>query len=384
MKVLAIAADLNISSIGGAEAHFIEVLKRISPKIKSVTVFVGKSLSIKSCFLDCPNVEFITVDYPRIQNFSWLFYILYVVPKAVIQCRKSKYDLVWVKQEYLGLAGLFIKLFTGLPLYITAQNPNLASEEWVAKGTLFHLMQKLFANKLAPLFMAGFRKADVVAAVSTYSANLATKMGAKRVVVIPNGVDLDKFNCRKLTKLNDRADEFKIITTSSLIPRNGVDTLIKACAGIPDNYRWCLTIAGDGPQKIELEETVGRLGIKDRIKFLGRVTNDKIPDLLAKSDLFVRPSRFEGFGNSFIEAMAMEIPVIGTPVGGITDFIKDRETGFLVPVEDIPRLTGTIVELYEDRNLGIKIARNGRKFVEERYSWDNIAQKVLKEMFACL
>ena len=172
----------------------------------------------------------------------------------------------------------------------------------------------------------------------------------------------------------------KIITTSSLIPRNGIDTLIEACGLLRLNFE--LTIAGDGPQKDQLENRVIKLGIINRVKFLGRVTPSQIPGLLKDSHLFVRSSRFEGFGNSFIEAMAAGIPVIGTAVGGIPDFLFDGKTGFIVPVDDPKALAEKIKFVAENDNK--KIILEAKKLVRDTYDWDIIAKKVLKEMFACL
>lgn len=173
----------------------------------------------------------------------------------------------------------------------------------------------------------------------------------------------------------------KIITTSSLIHRNGLDTLITACALL--KIDWELTIAGDGPLHNDLENLAIKLGIINRVKFLGRVSPELVPSLLAASGLFVRPSRAEGFGNSFIEAMAAGIPVIGTPVGGIVDFLTTGETGLLVPVDNPKELALAMEKIYRDKTFTKKIVAQAQK-VAQNYDWDIIAPKVLKEMYACL
>lgn len=172
----------------------------------------------------------------------------------------------------------------------------------------------------------------------------------------------------------------KIITTSSLIPRNGLDILVEACALL--KIDWELTIAGDGPLRSDLENLAIKLGIINRVKFLGRVPSEQVTNLLMTNDLFVRPSRAEGFGNSFIEAMAAGLPVIGTPIGGIVDFLFDNKTGFIVPVDD-PKVLAEKIE-YVFKHDVKKITQAAKKFVQDNYDWDIIAQKVLKEMFACL
>lgn len=171
---------------------------------------------------------------------------------------------------------------------------------------------------------------------------------------------------------------FKIITTSSLIPRNGIDILIKACSLLTFKYE--LIIAGDGPEEQNLKNLAKDLPVK----FLGRVSNKLVPNLLATSHLFVRPSRFEGFGSSFIEAMAAGVPTIGTPVGGITDFLFDNKTGFLVPINDPKALAEKIIYIKDNPAIVKKITTTAKIFVEKNYNWDLIAEKVFKEMQACL
>lgn len=173
MKLLTIAGDIDLERIGGAEAHFIEVLKRIASKLEKVTVLVGENTGLRNIFINSSNVEIVKIKYPKIQNLSWLTYSIFCLPCAL----KYKFDLIWVKQEYLVNVGVIIKFITGKPLYVTCQNPNVASEEW-------NFPFKIFDRFL----MFGLRFADSVAAVSSYSANLAKKYGAKRVVIIPNGV----------------------------------------------------------------------------------------------------------------------------------------------------------------------------------------------------
>ncbi len=361
MKVLAIVADLSESHLGGAESHFVEVLKRVAPKIESITVFVGPNVPD---FPDIPNIMFRTIKYPHITNLHGLFYILFAAPIAILESLKYQPDLIWAKQEYpQAQIGALIKIVTGKPLYITSQNPNLIKEEF--SGPL-----KFFSDLLTPLIAFSFHQADVVAAVSSYSANQARKLGAKKVIIIPNGVDLAKY---KIPNTKYRIPKIlNLVTTSSLIPRNGIDILIKSCQLLP--IKWQLTIAGDGPEEKSLRQLARGLPVL----FLGRVSNSKIAQLLRQSTIFVRPSRFEGFGSSFIEAMAAGLPIVGTSIGGIVDFLKDEETGLVVPVDNPEILAKVIERLAKDRNLYQRLQANGRRLVKEKYDWGIVAPKVLR------
>lgn len=160
MKILAITANIREGKLGGAETHFVEVTKRLSSKVEIV----------------CPKVNF-----PRVPNSTGLLFILWATPAMVWLAFKNRPDLIWATLDFpQAQVGAITKIFTGVPLYITSQNPLLGEEELVGFGGRFVKFLVTFA----------FRQANTVAAVSTYSAKLARKFGAKRVVIIPNGVDL--------------------------------------------------------------------------------------------------------------------------------------------------------------------------------------------------
>ena len=151
-----------------------------------------------------------------------------------------------------------------------------------------------------------------------------------------------------------------------------MDILIRAIQDLPVK----LQILGSGPEETSLKNLAEELNIADKIEFLGNIDNDKLPEYLSQADIFARPSRSEGLGISFLEAMAMGLPVIAPPVGGIPDFLKDRETGLFVQEEDPADLAEKIKLLLNDENLRNRIAQAGQKLVLENYSWGTIASKM--------
>jgi len=137
-----------------------------------------------------------------------------------------------------------------------------------------------------------------------------------------------------------------------------------------------LLVLGSGPLRRRLEDSVGGLGLQDKVFFLGDISNEEVPKYLAIADIFVRPSLSEGLGTAFLEAMATGVPIIGTPVGGIPDFLKDSETGLFCEVKNPASIAKKIKLLLEDDDLRSKIIRNARQLIEERYSWDKIAPQM--------
>ncbi len=278
--------------------------------------------------------------------------------------RHHKYDLAWgIMASFAGLAASGFKQKTGVPFLLTLQEgDNLAEVE----------------SKMAPLwwkFKNIFTSADYVQCISNYLAEWARKMGViAPISVIPNGVDLKTFSCDQ-ERLN--SNETKIIFTASrLVKKNAVDVIIEALAKLPNNF--ILRIAGTGEEEKTLKNLVEDLGVGERVQFLGNLTPAQVAQELVKTDIFTRPSRSEGLGNSFLEAFASGVPVIATPVGGITDFLKDNETGFLVPVDNADALAEKIKFIADPQNKEQvwSITNNAPDLVRQTYNWDTLAPQM--------
>lgn len=217
--------------------------------------------------------------------------------------------------------------------------------------------------------------ADYVTAISAYLLDYARQYGyAGSGVVVHNGVDIKKFKNQDSKLLNRQSNI--VITTSRLVAKNGVDTLIQAIAiarkDIPDIQ---CHIVGDGPERKNLEHEVGRLALQKNVTFFGEVPYQEVPQYLHGANIFVRPSRSEGMGNSFVEALAAGLPIIGTPVGGIRDIIEDGKTGLFARADDPEDFAEKIQSLLSHRELAEKIVYAGTRMVEQRFSWDHIANQ---------
>jgi len=115
--------------------------------------------------------------------------------------------------------------------------------------------------------------------------------------------------------------------------------------------------------------------------FAGFVTQEEIPKYLKISDIFVRPSLSEGFGNSFIEAMAVGIPVIATAVGGIVDFLADQSTGLFCLTKDPKSIADKVTLLMSDKKLADRLVETAQTMVSARYDWGAVAGR-MREVFS--
>ena len=162
-------------------------------------------------------------------------------------------------------------------------------------------------------------------------------IGAKNIEVIPNGIDLARFKGLDRQRSRQKpglGNEFVVMTIARLESVKGIEYLIRAISKLkeasPQSINIKLVIVGDGSERENLESLSAKLGLTERVKFLGQIPNEKIPESLAEADCFCLPSLREGFGIVILEAQAAGIPVIGTKVGGILDLIEDDKTGILV------------------------------------------------------
>ncbi len=168
-----------------------------------------------------------------------------------------------------------------------------------------------------------------------------------------------------------------------MVEKNAVDATISALKILHQKYALNsikFLIIGDGCLKQNLKKQAEDSGLKDSVIFLGAVPPEDVYQYLFISDVFVRPSRSEGLGSAFIEAMACGLPIIGTNVGGIPDFLKDRKTGLFCEIDNPENLAAKTKELLENKELREQIIQNGLKLVEEKYSWDKISTQ-MKNIF---
>ncbi|MBT4594646.1 glycosyltransferase, partial [bacterium] len=302
LNIVHVVGELDPNDLGGAEIHIVEVIRELLRRGHNLHLFVGADDSCK-CLFPFENVKVYPVKYPAIKNLR-SFIFAKAARREVLKFLKThpEIDLVHSKQVFpQGLAGTKICKKTGLPHYLTVQNPLAYIEELVLQIPLLpRFVNQVMQNVLKPLAKKALRGADVIACVSTYSEgrSLAMVPGLKSEIV-PNGVDTEKFSPSKQEKNMD-AGSVRLCTTSTLIPRNGIDTLIRGFALVAKKHSGAhLDIAGQGPLEADLRKLVKDLDVEKQVTFLGTIKHEEVPALLRKSHLFVRPSRAEGFGGSF-------------------------------------------------------------------------------------
>jgi glycosyltransferase involved in cell wall biosynthesis len=219
------------------------------------------------------------------------------------------------------------------------------------------------------------KKADYFQCISKYTETMLVNSGypPERILMIPNGVDLARFTAASaLTE--SRGRRINAVYVGRVEKVKGLDILVSSWAQVCSAHDAHLYIAGDGPVRRELTEQASRLGLSDRISFLGTVRN--VPELLSRADIYVQPSRQEGLPNSVLEAMAMSLPIVATRVSGNEDLVTDGVNGILVTPEDADGLAQAIQRLISNSALAQEMGRKSRKVIEDNYALNAVITRL--------
>ncbi len=372
--------------IGGAEVAVKEIIKRLgSPEGEF-------EFDLITCNLDgqqkneeqFENVKIYRVGQGKLGK---LFFPFLAYKKAVELHKKNNYGLVWsIMANRAGLAALKVKeKFPGIKYLLTLQEGDPVSHIYKRTWFWFWRYKKIY------------QKADYAQVLSKWLEERAIKFGYQgKIKVVPNGVDINKFKSNYIqasvkeelkSQLKINSSDKIIFTTSRLVKKNDVKSLIQAIKILMVDYKKqvVLLVAGEGELEKELKILTKKLNLENNIIFLGHISQNNLPLYYSLTDIFVRPSLTEGQGISFMEAMAMGTPVIATPVGGIPDFLKAGETGWFCEVKNPKSIAEKINYILNEKNKSEvdRVVAKARNMVEEKYTWEKVAGemgKIFKEL----
>jgi glycosyltransferase involved in cell wall biosynthesis len=197
-----------------------------------------------------------------------------------------------------------------------------------------------------------------------------------RVQTIYNGLNLCDWN--PTARQAKDPGEFLVVTVGNIRRVKGHDVLIRAAAIVVEQFPNArFRIAGGVLEPdffTELQELVLGLNLANHFRFDGEMRNPR--QYLAAADIFVLPSRSEGFSNAIVEAMAASLPVVATDVGGNAEAVEDGISGFLVPSDDPAALAAAILRLLSDPSRGRAMGMAGRKLVAEKFTTEAMMNRI--------
>jgi len=280
-----------------------------------------------------------------------LFRCLTVVPLAALMARQMQalgihhVHAHWA--TYPALAAYIIKQLTGISYSFTAHAHDI------------HVSQEMLAEKIS--------EAKFVITISEYNREFLRQLYGtaltQKVKVIYCGVDATIFQPRQTDKRNEI---FTIVCVGSLEERKGQVYLVEACAELKaQNINFRCLLVGEGDRRPQIEAIIAKLGLEKQVTLLGLQPRHEVSKLLNQADAMVLPSitmpdgKKEGIPVALMEALAMQLPTIGTNFSGVPELIKDGQTGLLVPERDAKALATALLRLYHSPELGKKLGQAG-------------------------
>lgn len=190
-----------------------------------------------------------------------------------------------------------------------------------------------------------------------------------RTSVVYNGVDPKLFSRGAESSGSEGSDAPIILSVGNLIPIKGHDLLIRAVASLATEFpRLTLEIIGDGPERGRLQALAQQLQIGDRVHFLGRRSRQQVASAMQQCTLFALPSRYEGLGCVYLEAMASGKPVIGCRGQGIEEVVEHGTNGWLVGIDDVKELRDALFTLLSDAALRKFISAHARQSIVNEFT----------------
>jgi phosphatidylinositol alpha-1,6-mannosyltransferase len=230
-------------------------------------------------------------------------------------------------------------------------------------------------------------QAAAVTALSSFTADAVTRIQrvkSGRVFVVPPALDPEFVDAVATVQHPDAIKKgSRILLTVARLAASerykGIETVIEALPRVlrvvPDVH---YVVVGDGDDRGRLERLAAEKGVRERVLFTGAKFGEELARQYAKCDVFVMPSRGEGFGVVFLEAMAYGKPVIGGDHGGTPDIIQEGVNGFLVQYGDIDTLAERIIRLLTDDDLRKRMGDAGRRIVTENYTFEHFRQRLTR------
>ncbi|MFE6776161.1 glycosyltransferase family 4 protein [Streptomyces sp. NPDC057702] len=251
---------------------------------------------------------------------------------------------------------------------------------WAQLPAARHLLRRIGEGTDTLTYLGEYTRSKIATAL--------TEEAAARMVQLPPGVDEKTFHpdsggdrVRAGLGLSDRP---VVVCVSRLVPRKGQDTLIRALPRIlrrePDAV---LLVVGGGPYRADLERLARETGVAHAVRFTGPVSAEELPAHYGAGDVFAMPCRtrrggldVEGLGIVYLEASATGLPVVAGDSGGAPDAVLDGETGWVVRGTSVEECADRVTALLADPELRRRMGERGRAWVEERWRWDLLAERL--------
>ena len=337
---------ITLAEIGGAQTYVAGLLPALTDDFEVTVAAWGPGPLIDACRAN--NVSFVPLRFVR-RALNPVFDLLGFF-ELIGLMRRLRPEIVHANSSKAGVLARLAATATRVPIRV-----------FTVHGWAF----KAYSGLASRIYLAADRlmrpltTMTICVSETERAAGLAMKTCSDaRTAVINNAVELRE------AREDPGTMPALVLSVGRLKAPKDALTLIRSLALLPSGS--CrLRIAGDGPERVALNEEIGRLGLDDSVELLG--DRDDVGELLRASHLFVLSSRSEGMPMSVLEAMASGVPVVASAVGGIPELVVDEETGLLVEPGDPQALAAAIARVVDDAALRRRFAAAGHARAQQMF-----------------
>ncbi len=304
------------------------------------------------------------------------FFFPYASLYSLIQA--PKYDVILLGDGVLGLLGFIVKICYPKKKVIS-----------IVHGLDLTFQSSLYQNAWVKIFLPNL---DGFIAVSAETRHTAIQQGLdpEKILVIPNGTDLtyspEKYTREDLAKLlgQDISQSIILLTTGRLAKRKGANWFIQeVLPSLPAHTLYVL--AGDGPEREAIENSIKELSLESQVMLLGRVSDEARNILLHTADIFIQPNipvpgDMEGFGIAVIEASLLGRPVIASNLEGLKDAIIQDENGLLVTPLDTEAWKLAILSLSQSPEKRRTLGQKAHIYTQNTFHWQKVSQLYIEAL----
>jgi L-malate glycosyltransferase len=312
-----------------------------------------------------------------------LSYPLFEYPPYTLALASKLRDVA-IEQE-LDLVHMHYAIPHAVSAYLARE--MLRSERRLPVVTTLHGTDITLVGK-DPSFLSitrfGIEQSDAVTAISRYlrDATYETFCNRCQIEVIYNFIDAEYYHRSVSDALRQSLapnGEKIILHISTFRPIKRITDCIEVLAAIKSlesgsgsQFQVKLVMCGDGPERADAETLAARLGVERFVEFVGKQPQSQVRDYLSAADLFLLPSESESFGLSALEAMACEVPIIATRVGGVPEVVEEGGCGYLFEVGDVIGMANTTLMILKDEEERKRLGRRGREIAITRFATEKI------------
>lgn len=366
---------------GGVEQVVYEISKRLRNFNCEIIIVTFNNMGVKSYEI-YKGIKIYRINALNLTKLLGVqFTLAFHAPLSILNiCKKENPDLIHVNNRFYftTLSLVLLKRILKKPLITTLHLGPIDFGSFYLND-MIKIYEKIIGKYI-------IKNSDGIIAVSSDVKKNAYNIykNINSITEIPNGTDLDEFTINNIIiGENVKNNIVNVVFVGRLIYNKGIQYVIEAAKiVITEHKNVKFLIVGDGPLKNDLIEKTKKWEIDKYFSFLGIVP--KVSKILKNSDIFVRPSLTEGMSLTVLEAMACGLPVIVSNISGNTDLIENYKTGILIRKGNIEELVDSLKILISNSALRRSIGKNARKFVENKYSWDNTAKLTYKYYKSCI